>query len=129
MAGEENKAAVERMLNAISDGDISVMDEVFADDAVVDWPASGERVTGAENRRSVYQRTPVLPKISFRRVFGDGDLWIVEGTFRYDGDPYAGMLVFEFRDGRVVHQTGYWVKPSEAPAWREQWVDKLETGS
>jgi ketosteroid isomerase-like protein len=129
VAGEENKAAVERMLNAISDGDISVMDEVFADDAIVDWPASGERVTGAENRRSVYQRTPVLPKISFRRVFGDGDLWIVEGTFRYAGDPYAGVLGFEFRDRRVVHQTGYWVKPSEAPAWREQWVDKLETGS
>ncbi|HEV3232971.1 MAG TPA: nuclear transport factor 2 family protein [Candidatus Dormibacteraeota bacterium] len=127
MAGEDNRAAVERMLNAISAGDISVMDEVFADAAVIDWPASNERLNGAENRRAVYQRTPVLPKITFRRVFGDGDLWIVEGSFNYDGDAYEGILVFEFGDGKVAHQTGYWAKPGEGPAWRAEWVEKLRS--
>jgi hypothetical protein len=34
------------------------MDELFHDDAVMDWPQSGERVVGADNRRAVYGAFP-----------------------------------------------------------------------
>jgi ketosteroid isomerase-like protein len=127
MAEDENQATVERLLAGINAGDISVMDDVFADDAQMDWPASMERVNGAENRRAVYSRTPVLPKITLRRVYGSGDLIVAEGLFDYRGDEYVGVLIFEFTEGKIARQTGYWAKPAPGPQWRSQWVEKLET--
>ena len=69
---------INRLLDGIDRGDISVMDEVFHDDAVMEWPASWEQVVGAANRRQLYSHMPVLPKVSNRRVFGGGDLWVAE---------------------------------------------------
>ena len=125
MSGDDNRKAVERLLAGIDAGDIAVMDEVFSDTAVMEWPASKERVVGAENRRAVYTRTPVLPRVSMRRIFGGGDLWIAEATMTYDGHPYAAALIFEFQDGNIVKQTGYWSEPSQAPAWRAAWVEAI----
>jgi ketosteroid isomerase-like protein len=125
LQGEANRATVERLLAGIDAGDISVMDEVFADDAVMEWPASRERIVGAENRRAVYSRTPVLPKVSMRRLLGAGDLWIAEATMTYDGHPYEAALIFEFTEGRITKQTGYWAEPSAPPAWRAAWVENL----
>jgi ketosteroid isomerase-like protein len=101
------------------------MDEVFHDDGVMEWPASRERINGAENRRAVYASMPVLPEVTKRRVFGSGDLWVAEATLSYDGHPYAAVLIFEFRDGKIAKETGYWAEPFEAPAWRAAWVERV----
>lgn len=126
MGETENRQAIEKLIAGLNAKDVGVMDEVFAEDGQMDWPASMERVNGAENRRAVYSHTPVLPLITLRRVYGSGDLWVAEGTFDYDGDPYAGVLVFEFRSGKIARQTGYWAKPAPGPTWRAEWVETLE---
>ena len=126
MGEAENKAAIEELVAGINAGDTSVMDEVFAEDGQMDWPASMERVSGAENRRAVYSRMPVLPQVTLRRVYGSGDLWVAEGIFSYSGDPYAGVLIFEFKNGKIARETGYWAKPGPGPEWRAEWVEKLE---
>ena len=51
---DENRRAVERLIDGLNRLDVSVMDEVFHDDAIMDWPQSGERIRGAERRREVY---------------------------------------------------------------------------
>jgi hypothetical protein len=55
------------------------MDEVFAGDGQTDWLASMERVNDADNRRTVYSHTPVLPHFSPRQVHGFGDSSVAEG--------------------------------------------------
>jgi ketosteroid isomerase-like protein len=125
VAGTDNSIAIHRLLDGVDAGDSSIMDEVFRDDAVMEWPASRERVVGASNRREVYARMPTLPRISNRRVHGSGDLWIAEATFTYGETPYHGVLILEFRDGKIAQQTGYWASPSEAPAWRAEWVERI----
>jgi ketosteroid isomerase-like protein len=125
VTGTDNSTAVHRFLDRIDAGDSSVLDEVFHDDAVIEWPASRERVVGGANRREVYARTPTLPRISQRRVQGSGDLWVAEALFTYGETPYHGVLIFEFRDGKVAKQTGYWAAPSEGPAWRAEWVERI----
>lgn len=124
MSDDSNREAVEKLLAGIDAGDISVMDEVFSDRGVMEWPASNERVVGAENRRSVYSNMPTLPRVKTRRVYGSGDLWIAEATLTYGDHPYAGVLIFEFEDGKIVKQTGYWAEPFDAPEWRAAWVEK-----
>jgi ketosteroid isomerase-like protein len=117
---------INRLLDGIDRGDTSVMDEVFQDDAVMEWPASRERVVGAENRRAIYAHMPVLPKVSNRHVFGSGDLWVVEVTLTYGDKPYAAVLIFQMRDGKIAKETGYWAEPFEAPEWRKAWVKPLD---
>jgi hypothetical protein len=55
--GEENRRAVEQLIDGLNrGGGVSVMDEVFHDDAIMEWPQSRERIRGAEQRRAVYGR-------------------------------------------------------------------------
>ena len=61
MPSSEPAAVVEKLIAGLNRGDVSVMDEVFHDDAVMDWPQFGERIRGAENRRHVYASIPKLP--------------------------------------------------------------------
>ena len=122
MGGTENRAAIEKLLAGIDAGDISVMDEVFADDAVMEIPQSGERIEGAENRRAVYGAMPLLPKVRPHRIRGAGDFWTAEGTLTYDTRSYEVAFIFEFRGGRIVRETGYWTDPFEPPEWRAAWV-------
>jgi ketosteroid isomerase-like protein len=117
---------INRLLDGVNRGDISVMDEVFHDDAVMEWPASREQVVGAENRRAVYGHMPTLPKVSNRHVFGSGDLWVAEATLTYGDKPYSAVLIFKLRDGKIAREIGYWAEPFEAPGWRAAWVAPLE---
>ncbi len=122
MSATDNRGAIERLLAGIDAGDISVMDEVFADDAVMEIPQSGERIEGADNRRAVYGAMPLLPKVRPRRIRGDGDFWTAEATLTYDTRSYEVAFIFEFRDGKIVRETGYWADPFEPPEWRAEWV-------
>jgi len=123
---DATRVMINRLLDGINGGDISVMDEVFHEDAVMEWPASREQVVGAANRREVYSHMPVLPKVSNRRVFGGGDLWVVEATLTYGDKPFAAVLIFRLRDGKIATEIGYWAEPFDAPEWRAQWVRPLD---
>lgn len=117
---------INRLLDGVDRGDISVMDEVFHNDAVMEWPASRELVVGAANRRAVYSHMPALPKVSNRHVYGSGDLWVAEVTLTYDTKPYAAVLIFKLRDGKIATEVGYWAEPFDAPEWRSAWVKPMD---
>lgn len=119
----ENEAVIQRLIQCINDRDISIMDELFRDDAIMDWPQSNERVVGAENRRSIYGAFPSLPTITPRRMVSDGDLVVAEAHMDYNGPTYEAVFIFEFKDGKIAKETAYWSESIEAPAWRAQWVE------
>jgi ketosteroid isomerase-like protein len=119
-------AMINRLLDGVDRGDISVMDEVFHDDAVMEWPASREQVVGAENRRAVYSHMPVLPKVSNRHIYGTGDLWVAEVTLTYDTKSFAAVLIFKLRHGKIATEVGYWAEPFDAPEWRSEWIKPLD---
>ncbi len=118
----ENRAVVERLIACINDRQIQVMDELFHEDAVMDWPQSGEQVVGGDNRRGVYGAFPSLPTITPRRMLAAGDLVVAEATLDYGEAAYATVFIFEFRDGKIARETAYWSEPFEAPEWRKEWV-------
>jgi ketosteroid isomerase-like protein len=127
MEPTHQREAIERLVAGLNRGDASVMDEVFHDDAVMDWPQFSERIRGAENRRQVYANIPVLPRITPRRIFGDGDLWIAEATLDYgEGAVFSTVLIFEFRDGKIARETAYWANPAPPAEWRAEWVEPLD---
>jgi ketosteroid isomerase-like protein len=122
---QANEAVIERLIACINDRNIEIMDDLFHDDAIMDWPQSGEKVVGAENRRGIYQAFPQLPKITPRRMVSDGDLVVAEATLDYGApEPSKTVFIFEFKDGKIAKETAYWSEPFEAPAWRAKWIEK-----
>jgi len=119
-----NEAVIERLIACINDRKIEVMDELFHDDAIMDWPQSGEKIVGAENRRAIYGAFPQLPTITPRRMVSDGDLVVAEASMDYGSSTSKAVFIFEFKDGKIAKETAYWSDPFEAPDWRSQWVEK-----
>jgi ketosteroid isomerase-like protein len=121
---QQNRQVVERLIQCLNDQRVEVMDEVFHEDAVMDWPQSGERIVGGDNRRGVYGSFPRLPSVTPRRLLAAGDLVVAEATLDYGGPRYNSVFIFEFRDGRIARETAYWAEPFEAPGWRADWVER-----
>ncbi len=128
MGETENQVILDRLYERVWIGDahdFEVMDEVFAEDAVVEYPQSGERMRGRANIREVEENYPGLPDVTVRRKLVVGDLALVESDLDYQGKPYHEVSIFEFADGKIVRLTQYFPEPFEAPESRAQWVEKM----
>jgi hypothetical protein len=104
--------------------------EYAADDFVQEWPQSGERLSkdaSAKLAESYPQMSGTTPTFSYRRMLGGGDVFVVEGTVDYgDGIPVSYVGIGEVRDGKVSRMTEYFANPFEAPAWRAEYVQRME---
>ena len=100
------------------------------DDFVEEWPQSGERLTKEASMKmgEMYpQMSGTTPSFSYKRMLGGGDIFVIEGTIDYgDGIPVSYVGIGELRDGKVAKVTEYFANPFEAPAWRADFVEKME---
>jgi hypothetical protein len=127
MAGTDNRATLDRMLGALYAGKVDEYATAIADDAVLEWPQSGERLLGRQACILVYKNYPGgSPAYEVRRISGGGDLFVVEAVGRYGPDTVYATSIVEFRDGLVAKQTDYFATPFEAPPWRSQWVQRMD---
>jgi hypothetical protein len=101
---------------------------IYADDVVLEFPQSGERIRGKANVIAFRSAYPAGVTFEMHRTIGGGDLWVNEYTIRYDGDrPHRVAGIMEFRDGRVFRERLYICEPWEPPAWRAHWVEPMGT--
>jgi ketosteroid isomerase-like protein len=107
-------------------GDLNAEHDIYADDAICDYPQSGERILGRKNLQALRSHHPGKPSgFTVKRMLGKGDLWVTEYTISYQGRIAYTVSIMEFRDAKVVHETQYFADPFEAPAWRSQWVQRM----
>jgi len=119
MDEEAVRAVLKHYLDS-SDQDIA--HEIYHEDAVLEFPQSGERFEGVENFREWRRIYPANVEYETRRMRGRDDLWIVEILARYDGGPWNyGVDILEFRDDKVAHESIYVMEGWEAPEWRAPW--------
>lgn len=126
MDGHEIERLIERNWEKVRAGDFSGAHEWYADDCVVEWPQSGERIRGKENLLALRGAYPANVEFEVRRVIGRRDLGVSEYTIRYDGKPVNVVSIAEFVDGKVVRETHYFAEPFPPPGWRAQWVERME---
>ena len=111
---------------ASADGDADAEHDIYDDDAICDYPQSGERIFGRKNLQALRSHHPGKPSgFEVKRILGRGDIWITEYTITYQGKHAYTVSIMEFRGGKVVHETQYFADPFEAPAWRSQWVERM----
>jgi len=103
--------------------------EIYHDDAVLEFPQSGERFLGKANMQGFRAQYPVA-QVDFepRELRGSGDVWIGEGRVLYDGaNPHHFVWIAELRGGLVQRETIYFAEPFPAPEWRRPWAEEGAT--
>ena len=99
---------------------------IYAEDAVLEFPQSGERIRGRANIIAFRSAYPAAVTFEMHRTIGCQDLWVNEYTIRYDGQkPHNVVGIMEFRDERVFRERLYVGEPWEPPAWRAHWVERI----
>src|SRR3954468_2444239 len=117
------REALDAHRDASAIGDAVAEHDIYADDAVCDYPQSGERIVGRANLQALRSHHPGKPSgFNVKRILGSGDLWITEYIITYEEQPAYTVSIMEFRNGKVMHETQYFSNPFDAPAWRRQWV-------
>jgi limonene-1,2-epoxide hydrolase len=107
--------------------DVTEASEIYADDAMLEFPQGRERIRGKANIIAFRSAYPANVTIDVHRIIGRQDLWVNELTLRYDGTPMNVVSIMEIRDGKIVHERNYYGEPWEPPAWRAQWVEPMDT--
>ena len=111
-------------------GQVASLLKYTTDDFVEEWPQSGERLT-REAALKLAEHYPEMsgtsPKLTYKRMLGGGDVFVVEGTIDYgDGVPVGYVGIGELRGDKVAKMTEYFANPFEAPAWRADFVERMD---
>ena len=126
MADHDVRAALELHWAASDSGDFETEHDIYHDDAVLEYPQSGERIRGRRNIQTTRTLQASKKRFYVRRILGGGDLWLTEYVIKYDDQPSYTVSIMEFRDGKVARETQYFGDPFEASAWRSQWVERMD---
>jgi hypothetical protein len=130
----DNMAMAAAFEEVLKSGDFNGLGDLLrqyaTDDFVEEWPQSGERLTKAASMRmgeTYEQMSGTSPKFTYKRMLGGGNVFVVEGTIDYgDGVPVSYVGIGEARDGKIAKMTEYFANPFEAPAWRADFVERME---
>ena len=111
--------------------DFEISHEIYHDDAVLEFPQSGERFVGRSNFQTWRQRYPAKVKFRIRRISGLANLWVTEYLISYDDGPWMFVVnILTFRGDRVAHEAIYIMEGFDAAEWRKPWAtpfDPLES--
>jgi hypothetical protein len=99
--------------------------DIYADDAVLEYANTGERLRGRVNIDAAHRAYPGRPaSFEVHRVLCTDDVAVVEMTLRFAGtDPHPVVAVLDLRDGQVIRERRYIAEPGEPAAYRAQWVE------
>ena len=119
------RLALERHWAASDAGDFEVEHEIYREDAVLDYPQSGERLCGRRNIQESRFVQPNKKRFTVRRIVGSGELWITEFILSYDDIPSYAVSIMEFCEGLVAHETQYFADPFDPSPSRAHLVERV----
>ncbi len=126
---QQIRAALDQHWAASDASDFETEHRIYLDDAVLEYPQSGERTRGRYNIQKQRSNQPSKKRFAVRRIIGGGDLWVTEFVLTYDGKPSYTVSIMEFTGDKVARETQYFADPFSAPAWRAQLVERMDTKS
>ena len=126
MNDDEIRAAIAAHWAASDAQDFELEHQIYAEDAVLEYPQSGERIRTRRNIQTTRTLQPNTKRFSVRRTVGSGRLWVTEYVLSYDDRPNHTISIMEFGvDGKVCRETQYFCEPFSPSEWRSQWVEQM----
>jgi SnoaL-like domain len=103
--------------------DVELAEEICHEDAVLEFPQSGERFEGRAGFTEWRGRYPGEVGYRVRRITARDDLVVCEVSVTYDGGGtwMLGVQLLEFRGDRVARERIYVMDAWKAPEWRAPW--------
>ncbi|GAA1792240.1 nuclear transport factor 2 family protein [Agromyces lapidis] len=101
---------------------------LLADELVVDWYASLERIVGAENFVSVNAEYPEGWSIRIVSIVAEGDRVVSEVEVPHEGvGVFRAASFWTVRGGLIIEGREYWTTRGgdAAPEWRRPWVETM----
>ncbi len=120
------RAALDQHWTASDANDFETEHRIYLDDAVLEYPQSGELTRGRANIQGQRASQPNKKRFSIRRIVGSGELWVTEFVLTYDAKPSYTVSIMEFKDDKIARETQYFADPFAAPAFRAQWVERMD---
>jgi len=113
MMEEQNiRMALDRHWAASAAGDLDAEHSIYPDDAVCEYPQSGEVIHGRKNLQAIRSHHPDRPSgFTVRQIVGEGNVWVTEYEI-----TYLSRRAFTVS----MHETQYFADRFDAPSWRAQ---------
>jgi SnoaL-like protein len=125
MEDREIRTALDRHWAASDANDFEEEHQIYREDAVLEYPQSGERIHGRRQIQSSRAAQPNQKRFAVRRIIGAGNLWVTEYIISYDAQPTYTVSIMEFLEGKVARETQYFGDPFEPGPSRAQWVELM----
>jgi hypothetical protein len=122
---DSKRAAIEEHWRESELGNTEAEHAIYADDAILDYPQSGERFRGRTTIAAQRGGHPADRHFTVHRIVGSENLWVSECVISYDGVPTYSVSVMEFDGEHVVHETQYFADPFGAPAGRRALAEPM----
>ena len=119
------RARIQGHWDASERGDIDAEHAIYAADAILDYPQSGERFRGRSKIQAQRGGHPAERHFTIHRILGRGDLWVSECVITYDGVPTCSVSVMEITDGLVTHETQFFADPFPPAPGRAALAEKI----
>ena len=116
---------LERHWAASDAGNFEVEHDIYSEDALLQYPQSGEQIRGRRNIQESRFVQPNRKRFTVQRIVGSGSLWVSEFILAYDGMPSFAVSIMEFHDGLVVRETQYFAQPFDPAPSRAHLVERV----
>ena len=143
MTDVDHRKLMEGFAGMFRSNDWARLGEFVAEDAVFEFPQSGERFRGLANIRGQFESYPDLetdstqlqeviggatyaltPMYTVVAVDGSGDRGTSLIRVRYpDGSRWWAVNLYEVRDGKIARSRSFFAPEFEAPDWRVPFHD------
>lgn len=102
--------------------------DLLAEDVVVEWPVSGERIVGRRNYVAINAEYPEGWSIRVLRVIASGEEVVSEVEVPHETMGVHRVASFwTVRDGKITHGREYWSElgSDPSPEWRAAYVQRI----
>jgi hypothetical protein len=104
---EMNEDTLERYWRKVANRGFARSCDLYARDAVLEFPQSGRVITGRDNIQRFRDWEPERKMLSVVRLRGEGDLGVTEYTCIRNGSAVCVVSIMEFDDGKIRRETEY----------------------
>ena len=106
-------------------GDFETAHAIYHEDAVLEWPQSGERFVGKATMRAMREHAPSLNFTTWR-ITGSGNHWAAENFMSVEGgEAQMTVSILTFRGEKVAHEIVYITEPFEAAPERAPLAERF----
>jgi len=106
-----NRELMERYWTAAEANDLDAMHHLRDEALVVDFPQTGERLSGRDMLRAFEEGHDSGGRFELTRLTGEGNVWVAEGLMRSGEGVTHVVSISELRDGRVARSIDYFAGP------------------